>query len=336
MVVNSNSLLITLAVMRQQLSYICFLFLFSGISIRAFAFGDSSDRKSFSISIQTFASDSVSCIIPFNRVGNLIVLKARVDSIEGNFILDTGAPHLVLNITYFRDYPSTFIADAEQQSIAGNTSSLSKTSIGKLSFGAMEYYKTEADLVSLGDIENAKGIKVIGLLGVELFKKCEIIIDFEKNLIYLHRIGKKESSSYRHESLKDTSLYRIFSIDITDGRIMTNSEAAGKKIKLVIDCAAETSILDSRLPDKVFEGFDVLRRVKVVGPGNKKIDALYGNLSKIKIGDADINGLPVIITNLENTCFSNGGCVDGVLGFDFLSLHKIGFNFVKRKMYIWK
>jgi hypothetical protein len=25
-----------------------------------------------------------------------------------------------------------------------------------------------------------------------------------------------------------------------------------------------------------------------------------------------------------------------MLGFDFLSLHKIGFNFVTRKMYIWK
>jgi len=46
--------------------------------------------------------------------------------------------------------------------------------------------------------------------------------------------------------------------------------------------------------------------------------------------------MPFIITNLEKTCLADASCIDGILGFDFLSLHKIGFNFVKNKMYIWK
>jgi hypothetical protein len=56
----------------------------------------------------------------------------------------------------------------------------------------------------------------------------------------------------------------------------------------------------------------------------------------MQIGNLEIGSLPVVITNLEKTCISYDGCIDGMLGFDFLSLHKIGFNFVKRKMYIWK
>jgi hypothetical protein len=63
---------------------------------------------------------------------------------------------------------------------------------------------------------------------------------------------------------------------------------------------------------------------------------LYGDLQKLKIDGEEVGNLPVLVTNLEETCFSYSGCVDGVLGFDFLSLHKVGFNFVKRKMYIWK
>ncbi|MBK7441147.1 MAG: hypothetical protein IPI65_06360 [Bacteroidetes bacterium] len=39
--------------------------------------------------------------IPLKRVQNLFLIEARVDSLVGNFILDTGAPHLVLNKTYF-------------------------------------------------------------------------------------------------------------------------------------------------------------------------------------------------------------------------------------------
>jgi hypothetical protein len=111
---------------------------------------------------------------------------------------------------------------------------------------------------------------------------------------------------------------------------------SGKKLKLIIDCAAESNLLDSRLPNKIFENVVITRRVKLVGAGNKQVDALYGDLKGMKIGNQDIGTLPVLITNLENTCFSYSGCVDGILGFDFLSLHKIGFNFVNRKMYIWK
>jgi hypothetical protein len=292
-------------------------------------------QKSYSVSIQTIFSDSSSSIIPFNKIGNLIVIQAQVDTVQGNFILDTGAPYLILNLTYFRDYPVTTAHDEEQTNVAGRTATVNKTTVGELSFGNMQFHRLNADLTNLGNIENAKGLRVLGLLGLELFKQCEMIIDFEKNLIYLHRIGRKESS-YQHEMLADTSLYRIYSIEITNGRMMTSTEVAGKKLKLVIDCAAESNILDSRLPDKIFENIAITRRVKLTGAGDKKVDALYGNLNTMKMGSQQVDNLPVVIFNLEYTCFSDDICVNGVLGFEFLSQHKIGFNFVKRKMYIWK
>ena len=256
--------------------------------------------KEKNISIFTIASDSSSSIIPFNRVGNLIVLKARVDTIEGNFILDTGAPHLVLNLTYFRDYPLTALQDEEQASIAGRGGGMiNKTTVHELSFGNMTLAKLDADVTNLGNIENAKGIRVIGLLGLNLFRQCELIIDFEKSLIYLHRIGKKESSTYKHEMLNDTSQYRIFPIEMINNRMTTTTEVAGKKLKLVIDCAAEANILDSRLPDKILETITITRRVKLTGPGDKKVDALYGNLNVMKMGTQQVENLPIVIVNLE-------------------------------------
>lgn len=121
-----------------------------------------------------------------------------------------------------------------------------------------------------------------------------------------------------------------------NNRIVATTEIAGKKLQLAIDCAAESNILDSRLPDKIFELVTVTRRVKLSGASDKKVDALYGNLSKMKMGKEDIDNLPVVIINLEYTCFADGTCLNGVLGFEFLSRHRIGFNFVTRKMYIWK
>lgn len=280
-------------------------------------------------------SDTPSCIIPFSRAGNLIIIKAKVDTTEGNFILDTGAPRLILNLTYFRHYPSYTEPAGESGGITGTTDA-SPTMAEKLSFGPIKYFKAEADRVNLGHIENSKGIKILGLLGMQLFKRFEMIIDYEKNLIYLHLISKKEASAYKSEMLKDESAYHTFPIKLMDNKLLTYGEIAGKKLTFIIDTGAESNVLDSRLPNKIFEQIDITRRIMLSGSGTQKVEALYGDMKNIKLGDVDIGTVPVLVTNLEKMCFAYDQCLDGMLGFDFLSLHKIGFNFVTRKMYIWK
>jgi predicted aspartyl protease len=279
-------------------------------------------------------SDTPSCIIPFNRIGNLMVIKAKVDTTEGNFILDTGAPRLILNMTYFRHYRS-HIEENESGGITGETSA-SPTMVESLSLGPIRYHKAEADRVNLGHIENSKGIKILGLLGMQLFKRFEMIIDYEKSLIYLHLISKKEASTYKSEMLKDETTYNTFPIRIMEDKLITYGEIAGKKLTFLIDTGAESNVLDSRLSNKIFEQVNITRRIMLAGSGTQKVEALYGDMKNMKIGNLDIATLPVLVTNLEKMCFSYNQCLDGMLGFDFLSMHKIGFNFVTRKMYIWK
>jgi hypothetical protein len=279
--------------------------------------------------------DSASCVLPFIRAGNLILIRAMADTSAGNFILDTGAPDLVLNMTYFRNYPNRH-TDGEEGGITGGVTGQLGTMVEQFSMGPVHYYHCEADRIDLGHIENIKGVKILGLLGMQLFKRFEMIIDYEKNRISLHLIENKEAASYKSEQLKDTSAYHEFPIDIVDNKIIVHTEMAGKKLLFLVDFGAESNVLDSRLPNKIFENVSITRRVLIDGSGTQKVAALYGNLKNMKMGQLDLGVLPVLITNLEKMCDSYNHCLDGMLGFDFLSLHKIGFNFVKHKMYIWK
>lgn len=279
-------------------------------------------------------SDSANCIIPFSRAGNLIVIQAKADTTEGNFILDTGAPGLVLNLTYFRNY-SISNKEGETGGITGSAAAL-QTNVDKFSFGPISYYKVESDLANLGHIENNKGIKILGLLGMSLFKQFEMIIDYEKNLLYLHLITRKDKGVYKNEMLKDTSAYNTVPIEISDNKILMYTYLEGKKLRFIVDTGAESNVLDSRLPNKIFENVTVVRRVILNGSGDKKVEALYGDLKDIQIGKQNFSTLPILITNLEKMCYAYNTCLDGMLGFDFLSLHKIGFNFVTGEMYIWK
>lgn len=296
------------------------------------------DRPALDISNDpVVTSDTPSCIIPFSKAGNLIVIQARVDSIEGNFILDTGAPGLILNMTYFRHYRSSSHTDDESGGIDGNVSVSSPTDVGRLTLGPINYSRVEAGRINLGHIENSKGVKILGLLGMQLFKRFEMIIDYENNLIHLHLIDKKEARTYKHDMLKDASVYNEFPIDIKDNKLYTYGEMAGKKLTFIIDTGAESNVLDSRLPNKIFENVTITRRVLLSGTGNSKVEALSGEMKNVKMANLEISSLPVLVTNLEKMCKAyDDQCLDGMLGFDFLSMHKIGFNFVTRKMYIWK
>jgi predicted aspartyl protease len=282
-------------------------------------------------------TDSSDFILPFSRAGNLILIKAKADTTEGSFILDTGAPGLILNMTYFRDYPVLEGNGPEQSGgITGSVADYGRTLVKKLSFGAVNYFKVEAVRINLGHIENSKGIKIFGLLGVQLFKQFEMIIDYENNEIHLHHITKKDGKNYQHALLNDTSGYSVFPIDLLDNKILTYGKLGNKKLTFLVDTGAESNVIDSRLSEAVLGNIEITRRIVLNGAGRNKVDALYGNMSNFTMGTRDIATMPVLVTNMEKMCFSYDRCLDGMLGFDFLSMHKIGFNFVKRKMYIWK
>jgi hypothetical protein len=312
--------------------FLLLLLAFSGVAARPPGVAP----KAPVITLETLpGGDSTTCILPFTRAGNLILLRATADTIAGNFILDTGAPGLVLNLTYFRQYPTT-TEDGEQTNITGGHAPILRTTVAHFSFGTLLYDHVEANLANLGPIENGKGVKILGLLGMDLLMRCEMIIDYQKNLIYLHRIGRRESSSYQSVHLKEPASFTTVPIELTDNRIITRIALGGKNLRFILDCGAESTILDSRLPNAIFDRVTITGRVMLTGAGNKKIEALQGSLDEIRIGGHRIGDLPVLITNLEKTCFAYGGCIDGILGFDFLSLQKIGFNFVTRKLYLWK
>jgi len=297
---------------------------------------DTTQQNTIQFSDPIITCDSSSWIIPFSRAGNLIIIRAKADTMEGNFILDTGAPGLVLNLTYFRDYPNTTGDADDQGGITGAAAKGEHTILPMLSIGPLKYHKVDADRINLGHIENTRGIKILGLLGMDLLKQFEMIIDYEKNQIYMHRTSKKDAADYKNDLLQDTSAYITTPIEITENKLITYVYMGGKKLSFVVDTGAETNVLDSRLPNKVLDNVSITSRVMLNGTGSKKVEALSGNANNMKIGSQNINNLPVIITNLEKLCFSYDHCLDGMLGFDFLSKQKIGFNFVKRKMYIWK
>jgi hypothetical protein len=60
--------------------------------------------------------------------------------------------------------------------------------VDSLNFKKISYANLIVDLINMGGKENVKGIKVLGLLGIKLFKGFKMKIDVRNKVLKLYRL----------------------------------------------------------------------------------------------------------------------------------------------------
>jgi len=278
-------------------------------------------------------ADFKTLVVPIKRAGNLIVVEATIDSLEGNFILDTGAPYLVLNETYFRDSPK--IADRDAAGINGASHGTFTTVVHNFNILDLQYSKLTADVTDLSSIENGRGIKILGLLGTRLFSKFALTVDLFRNVLYIQKLDNDgnipESEKVFHDRFMVTPFRFLNDIIYMKGSVNNNP------LWFAFDTAAETNLLDYDVSKKMRKEMQVISRSKVTGIGGSSFEVVYARFDELIVGDRMFMKNRVLITNLDEMGKAYGHSVDGILGFDFFVRGIFTINFVKKEfeMYIY-
>lgn len=272
-------------------------------------------------------------IIPIKRVDRLLLVEARIDTMQGNFIIDTGAPDLILNHTYFRKYWVS--SDAIASNVGGIPSGpVKNTWIDQLEIRELRFERIKATLTELGHIENRSSIKVLGLLGVAIFKEFSMTIDLQQNVLILKKLDKKGNELSKLETPTTTKTMKI-PIKIVNNTIMLQGVVAGKKLNLCLDSGAETNVLNGNVADKVLKKFTLARRSVLLGTGGSKVEVLVGRLDDFTIGTMNLSNLPTVISNLEEFGDASEQQIDGMIGFEFLNKGIICINFRKKELTVY-
>jgi predicted aspartyl protease len=270
--------------------------------------------------------------LPIKRSGNLILIELKADTLVGNFILDTGAPHLVLNKTYFRSYPS--YGGVFASGITGSVESGDQIRINKLDFGGIHFNNVDADMISLSHIEDKKGVKILGLLGLNLFENLELMVDINEGSLTLYRLNKKwEAIEMEKERLAQPKKRLDFENEL--GLLLLSAEINGKKARFYLDTGAELCVLHTGVSKKIFESVTVTSNKTMIGAGGKKIDVLFGTINKMDLDGFNIEKLPITIANLNGLSSVYGTKIEGMLGFDFLAKGKMLINLHNKTLTIW-
>ena len=279
---------------------------------------------------QSFFSGINTIYIPFTLVGQLIVVEARVDTITGNFIMDTGAERLVLNQQYFGRERHSSVASSGN---TGPVSAASWTTVDSIGIERLSIMDLRAHLVDLHHIELKKNTRIIGILGYHVFSAFEIFIDFQNHVIGLSMVdrdGQRVDRSTTWESPADSVGFLL-----KNHLIVVNTVVNGTKFRMILDSGAELNLLDRRVHRKVLDNFTILKRVNLTGVGRREIEVLAGILTDLRCGDQHCPSMNTLITSMDEINENFGVSAHGVLGYEFLNTRRMLINYQKRKLYFF-
>lgn len=255
--------------------------------------------------------------IPFEKSGNLLLVKAEIDHREGFFILDTGAPTLVVN-------QQATHSEIQAKGMSGKLAA-SDTFIKIFRWNNVEWKNVSSLSVDMRKFNDVSKDGLKGLIGYEILRNYELVVDPAAQTIQLIS-NRKELPYNPNEVLASVPMQQKEHMPVIE--ISIN----GKKILLGVDTGAEINFLDQRLFDNgILVGEKIgTSVVKGLGDQEKKEQ-------KMRVRNLDIGGLQIAEQNFTLSDFSQlfplseapSLNVQGIVGSAFLNQFRYSINYRK-------
>jgi len=117
--------------------------------------------------------------------------------------------------------------------------------------------------------------------------------------------------------------------ELKSNLIVLNTRVNGRERRLVLDTGASQTMLDTKAAAELH--VDPSERRVARGAGGD-IEVALAPLKSVDVGDARVENLTCIVSDVSGIAEKLGGGIDGVLGFDFLSRFTVTIDYAARKL----
>ena len=275
------------------------------------------------------------CILPYYSFGydlcqssfqlkeGLILVKASVDGQTGLFILDTGAPCLILNARRFE------VEESEDQIVSVSQNVVTKEKVvAQFFWDCIEKKHFKAIAIDLTHLEQSLGSPILGLIGYEMIQKNEILIDYDQQKIEQYPTRK----SILHESEK-ASLSIPF--EMSGHLPMFSVEIEDYVLHLAFDSAAESNMLDFVYKEKLSSENDP-KLIIFRGADQKDFLVTAANISATSINDKTFEDMEYLFKDVQHIRDIGHKKFDGLLGHPFIeACGRVSINYKKKQIFVW-
>ena len=247
-------------------------------------------------------------------VGQLMLTKATVNGVEGNFIIDTGCSHSLIS----SEFAKKLNVSGEIRKVEAigtiNNDQQQVVRINSLKVSDTEFTNFDMMIVPLAHFEGVFKKKIAGFIGSNLLSVSSYIIQFADQKIVLERPSKLDGAF-------EAPLSFIKGRPSFEMTINTR-----KKVKFVIDSGATESIM----PKALYKGKTVKRSGGVEVDINQNRGSRmreYGLPHTMAVAGNKLKCIPLKLSSNNKP---------GLLGADFLRSYDIFVDTENKKIYFTK
>ncbi|NND32042.1 MAG: hypothetical protein HKN76_05575 [Saprospiraceae bacterium] len=271
--------------------------------------------------------------IPYWTAGKTMVIEGMVNGKAGDLIFDTGIPKMLLNQKHVGNsevFKNKEFAGFQSINGANHNGGMSLVLLQIRGFSK----KVGADIVDLGTVEEHKGINILAIVGIDLFKKYELEIDGFSKVIRLYRLSKKGNRIVQEK----TSLPSLTIPFDNKGHLpCISTQWNGRTLRLGLDTGAEAHVLNHDIYETSKDRFDEVHTVCMVDLNGKPSKVLATEVDGIKIGYIEVPSTETLfMPNITDYGGLSSKKVQGLLGFAFFQHFRMALNFKKKEFSLWK
>ena len=264
-----------------------------------------------------FANEAVHTEFTLRR--GIILVEARVNGETGTYILDTGAPGLILNQKLTRTAATT----------TGGTSGLhTPTPAEAVTVTSVEWQgETHTDLeglrIDLSHLEGKTATPLGGLIGFGLLHNRTLEIDYRNRQL---RVGK--TTQRRRDAEFSVPFQLLGHVPVLQLRL------DGKVRYFLLDTGASINLLDEATAANL-DAFTPSERTKTLyGVDKKPLRTRTGTLDGWSLKrHRTMPAMPVHLTDLTHLRTQFGHAIDGILGYPFLRDRHVVVDYRRRRVY---
>ncbi len=259
--------------------------------------------------------------VKFELDGGIILVEAVLNNEIQIFILDSGAPGLVLN---------NFQDKGEKEVITGINGAVDayNVTIENFQWAGIAYPSLEAISTDLSHLEFMTKRKISGLIGYELLRDFELLLDYRAQTIQIRSLETKP-----RDGSQPLASFPLF---FEDHLPVIEAVIGKEKLKLGLDTGAEINVLDDRLSTRISSVASKPKPYqKIYGVGAKKKRAHIVKVEVTKLARAAYRQMDYVLTDFSSINRTSTN-IDGILGFPFLSSCKFSIDFKNQKLNVWR
>ena len=250
----------------------------------------------------------------------MMVVEATVNQQTGHFIIDTGAPTLVLNQRPTSDQITT--GRGISQSLAAEPIEVEQFHWSGLSKSNFTAYRLD-----ISHLESSFGQPLAGIIGYDILKEVTITVDHDRRTLRLRPLRKAPKAKERP----------LVTIPFTmQGHLPVIRVKIGKRrLNLALDTASESNILSKKAARRLDRSFmSNWRSGEMQGIDQLTQLVSVADVNQTRLRKLSLETMPywfLDLTHLEK----NGLHIDGLLGYPFFRQHRVSINYREQKIYIY-